>query len=42
MFKYFKNVSGGVRSGNYNYVWKSKRVSNENITASATTDYSLN
>ena len=41
MYRYFKRVSS-VSSGNYIYCWKSKRLSNENITASNTSDYDIN
>ena len=41
MYRYFKRVSG-VGSGNYIYFWKSKELSDENITAPNTSDYSLN
>ena len=41
MYKYFKRVSS-VSSGNYIYCWKSKGLSDENITASNTSDYDLN
>ena len=41
MYIYFKRVSG-VDSGNYIYFWKSKGLSDENITAPTTNDYSLN
>ena len=41
MYRYFKRVSG-VGSGNYIYFWKSKGLSDENITAPTTSDYSLN
>ena len=40
MCRYFKRVAG-VGSGNYIYFWKSKGLSEENITPAATTDYSL-
>ena len=39
--RYFKRVAG-VGNGNYIYFWKSKRLSNENIAAPTTSDYSLN
>ena len=38
---YFNRVSG-VGSGNYVYSWKSKGLSDEDITAPATSDYKLN
>ena len=38
---YSKRVAG-VSSGNYIYFWKSKGLSDENITAPTTSDYSLN
>ena len=41
IYQYFKRVSG-VGSGNYIYFWKSKELSDENITAPNTSDYSLN
>ena len=41
MYRYFKRVSG-FASGNYNYFWKSKALSDEDIAAPTTTDYSLN
>ena len=41
MYRYFKRVSI-VYTGNYIYFWKSKGLSNENITAPTTKDYSLN
>ena len=40
MYRYFKR-SAVVDSGNYFYFWKSKRLSGENITTPAATDYSL-
>ena len=40
MYRYFNQVSG-AGSGNYIYFWKSKGLSDENITAPATKDYSL-
>ena len=39
--RYFKRVSA-VASGNYIYIGPSKVLSDENITASTTSDYSLN
>ena len=39
MYKYFKRVAG-VGSGNNIYFWKSKGLSNGNITPPATSDYS--
>ena len=41
MYRYFKKVVG-VGTGNYIYFWKSKGLSDETITASTTSDYSLN
>ena len=41
MCRYFKRVAG-VDSGIYIYFWKSKGLSDENITAPTTSDYSLN
>ena len=41
MYWYFKRVSG-VGSGNYIYFWKSKGLSDENITAPTTSDYGIN
>ena len=41
MCRYFKRVAG-VGSGIYIYFWKSKGLSDENITASTTSNYSLN
>ena len=41
MYRYFKRVAG-VGTGNYIYFWKSKGLSDENITALTTSDYSLN
>ena len=41
MCRYFKKVSG-VSNGNYIYFWKSKGLSNENITAPTIINYSLN
>ena len=41
MYRYFKRVIG-VGSGDYIYLWKSKGLSDENITAPTTSDYSLN
>ena len=41
MYKYFKMVSGAC-SDNYIYFWKSKRLSDENITAPTTSDYKIN
>ena len=41
MYRYFKRVAG-VGTGNYIYFWKSKGLSNENITAPTTNYYSLN
>ena len=41
MNRYFKRVAS-VGNGYHIYVWKSKGLSDENITAPTTTDYSLN
>ena len=41
MYRYFKRFSG-VGRGNYIYVWTSKELPDENITASTTSDYKLN
>ena len=41
MLRYFKRITG-VGTGNYIYFWKSKGLSNENITAPTTNYYSLN
>ena len=41
MDQYFRRVNG-VGTGNYIYFWKSKGLSDENITAPNTSDYSLN
>ena len=41
MYRYFKRVSD-VGAGNYIYFWKSKGLSDENITTSDTSDYNLN
>ena len=41
MYRYYKRVSG-VERGNYIYFWKSKELSDENIAAPTTSDYSLN
>ena len=41
MYRYFKRVVG-VGSGNYIYVWKSKGMSDENVTSLPTSDYSFN
>ena len=41
MYRYFKTVIG-VGTGNYFYFWKSKGLSDENITAPTTSHYSLN
>ena len=40
MYRYFKRVSG-VGKGNHIYFWKSKGLSDENITLPATIDYSI-
>ena len=41
MYRCFRRVVG-VGTGNYIYFWKSKGLSDENITAPTTSDYSLN
>ena len=41
MYIYFKRFSD-VGNGSYIYFWKSKRLSNENITAATASDYSRN
>ena len=41
MYRYFKRVAG-VGCGNYIYFWKSKGLSDEDITVPTATDYSLN
>ena len=41
MYRYFKRFSG-IGTGNHIYFWKSEGLSNENITAPTTSDYSLN
>ena len=41
MYRHFKRTSA-VGTGNYICFWKSKGLSDENITAPTTTDYSLN
>ena len=41
MYRYFKGAAG-IGTGNYIYFWKSKGLSDENITAPTTSDYSLN
>ena len=41
MYWYFKSAVD-VGTGNYIYYWKSKRLSDENITAPTTSDYSVN
>ena len=41
MYRYLNRVSG-VGSGNYIYSLKSKRFSDEKITAPTTSDYKLN
>ena len=38
MYRYFKRIAG-VSSGNYIVFWKSKGLSDENITAPTATDY---
>ena len=40
-YRYFKRVAG-VGSSDYIYFWKSKGLSDENITTPTTSDYSLN
>ena len=40
MYRYFKRVTE-VGGSNHNYFWKSKGLSDENITPPARTDYSL-
>ena len=41
MYRYFKRVIG-VCTSSFIYFWKSKGLSNENITAATTSDYELN
>ena len=41
MYRYFKRVAG-FSTGNHIHFWKSKGLSDENITAPTTSDYSLN
>ena len=41
MYRYFKRVIG-LSTGNYIYFWKSKGLSDENITDPTTSDYKLN
>ena len=41
LYRYLRRIAG-VRSGNYNYFCKSKGLSDENITAPTTSDYSFN
>ena len=41
MYRYFKRFVG-VGTGNYIYFWKSKGLSDENITAPTTSDYGIN
>ena len=41
MYAYFKRAVG-VGTGNYIYFWKSKGLSDENITPPTTSNYSLN
>ena len=41
MYRCFQRVSG-VSSGNYISFWKSKGLSDDNITAPTTSDYKLN
>ena len=41
MYRNFERVAG-VGTGNYIYFWKSKGLSDENITAATTSDYKLN
>ena len=40
MDRYFQKIAA-VGTGNYNYVWKSKGLSNENIAPRVTSNYSL-
>ena len=40
MYRYFERVAG-VGGGNYIYFWKSKGLSDDNITPPFTPDYSL-
>ena len=40
MYRYFKKVVG-FGSGDYIYFWKSKGLSDENITPPVTSDYSI-
>ena len=40
MYRYFKSVIG-IGTCNYIYFWKSKGLSDENITAPTTSDYKL-
>ena len=40
MYKYFKRIEG-VGTGNYIYFWKSKGLSDENITAPSASGYSF-
>ena len=41
MYRYFKMVSGFC-TGNYIYFWKSRGLTDENITAPTISDYRLN
>ena len=41
VFRYFKKIAG-VDTGNYIYYWKSKGLSDEDIAAPTTSDYSFN
>ena len=41
IYRYFKRVVG-VGTGNYIYVWKSKGMSDENVTSPPTSDYRFN
>ena len=41
MYRCFKRVTG-VGSGNYIYFWRYAELSDENVTAPTTSDYSLN
>ena len=41
MYRYFKRIAG-FGTGNYIYFWKSRGLSDENITAPTRSDYSLN
>ena len=41
MYQYFKRFIS-IGSGNYIYFWKSKGLSNKNMTVPTTSDYNLN